>query len=121
MGFFSEGSVKLIALDGMYESYGVEECKAVLATASKMLHIKQSGMDFDPRLAHRYMSRIKEAVMAGIWTLLCHEWFMLQGEDSIPLHRQDFKIILFESINSDCLNALFKMKFANGKDIHDLI
>jgi hypothetical protein len=115
-GVFSEGSVKLIASDGMYESYGVEECKAVLATASKMLHIKQSGMDFDPRLAHRYMSRIKEAIMAGIWTLLCPEWFMLHGADSIPLHPQDSKLVLFESINSDGLDVLFKMKFANGKE-----
>ena len=121
-GVFSERSVKLIASDGMYESYGVEESKAVLATASKMLHTKQSGMDFDPRLAHRYTSRIKEAViiMAGIWTLLCPEWFILQGEDSIPLHPQDSKLVLFESINFDCLDALFKMKFANGKefDVH---
>ena len=46
--------------------------------------------------------------MAGIW--------MLQGEDSIPLHPQDSKLVLFELINSDCLDALFKMKFANGKE-----
>ena len=65
-GSFSEGSVELNATDGMYESYGVEECKSVLVTSSKMGHIEQSAMDFDPRLAHRYMGCIKEAVMAGI-------------------------------------------------------
>ena len=114
-GSFSEGSVKLNATDGMYESYGVEECKSVLVTASNMAHIKQSGMDFDSRLAHRYMGRIKEAVMAGIWTLLCPEWFMLQGEDNGPLHPQDCKLVLFEAISSNCLDALFHMKFDNGK------
>ena len=80
-----------------------------------MVHIKQSGMDFDPRLAHRYMGRIKEAVMAGIWTLLCPEWFMLQGEDNGPLHPQGCKLVLFEAISSNCLDALFQMKFDNGK------
>ena len=63
-GSFCQGSVELNATDRMYESYGVEECKSALVTASKMAHIKQSGMDFDPRLAHQYMVRIKEAVMA---------------------------------------------------------
>ena len=72
-------------------------------------------MDFDPRLAHRYMGRIKEAVMAGIWTLLCPEWFMLQGEDNGPLHPQGCKLVLFEAISSNCLDALFQMKFDNGK------
>ena len=76
-GSFSEESVKLNAKDGMYESYGVKECKSVLVTASNTAHIKQSGMDFDPRLAHRYMASIKE---------VCPEWFMLQGEDNSRLH-----------------------------------
>ena len=117
-GSFSEGSVELNATDGMYKSYGVEECKSVLVTSSKMAHIKQSGLDFDPRLAHGYMGRIKEAVMAGIWTSLCHEWFMLQGEENSPLHPQGSKLVLFEVISSNCLDALFKMKFANGKEFN---
>ena len=53
--------------------------------------------------------------MEGIWTLLCPEWFMLQGEDNGSLHPQDSKLVLFEAIRSNCLDALFQMKFDNGK------
>ena len=62
--------------DGDYDAYGVKECEAVLAVASKMPNVRESGMDLDPKLGHRYMGRIKEAIMAGIWKSLCPEWFV---------------------------------------------
>ena len=109
-GSFSEGSVKLNATDGMYESYGVKECKSVLVTASNKTHIKQSGMDFDPRwlhgLRHRYMACIKE---------VCPEWFILEGEDNSRLHPQDSELVRFLVMSSDCLDALFQFKFASRK------
>ena len=41
---------------------------------------------------------------------------MLQGEENSPLHPQDSKLVLFEVVSSKCIDALFKMKFANGKE-----
>ena len=49
--------MKLDVSDGDYDVYGVKECEAVLAVASKMPGIRASGMDFDPKLGHRYMAR----------------------------------------------------------------
>ncbi len=43
----------------------------VLAVVSKMPHIIKSGMDLDPRLAFRFMEKIKKAVKIGIWDGLC--------------------------------------------------
>ena len=40
-----------------------------------MTHIAESGFDFDPRLAHRYMRQVKDAVYFGIWNSFRCEWF----------------------------------------------
>ena len=34
------------------------------------------GFNFDHRMAHKYLSHIKEAVHAEIWEQLCPEWFI---------------------------------------------
>ena len=73
------------------------------------------GMDLDPRLAFRYMARIKEVVKVGIWKSLCPSWFMVQGTDE-PLKPQDASLVLFEPVPSNTLDAVFKMKFASGKE-----
>jgi hypothetical protein len=52
-----------------------------------MHHIIQSGMNFEPCLAHRYMNCIKEAVKAGIWNGICPQWFMLK--DDVPLNPEE--------------------------------
>ena len=88
--------------------------EAVLKVASKMEHIQKSGMDFDPRLAFRYMSRLKEAVKAGIWDGLCPDWFIVRETDT-PMKSQDVQLVTFELAPSDTLDTFFTMKFANGK------
>ena len=108
--------VELAVSDGDYDAYGVKECEAVLAVASKMPNVRESGMDLDPKLGHRYMGRIKEAVMAGIWKSLCPEWFVSQDKYSTPLQSQDSDLVLFESVSSDKLDALFRLKFVNGNE-----
>ncbi len=84
-GTASHRTVKLAMSDGDYNVYGVKECEAVLAVASKMPTIRESGMDFDPKLGHCYMARIQEAIMVGIWKTLCPEWFVLQHKHATPL------------------------------------
>ena len=113
-GSSSDGVVKLAVQDGEYETYGVEACEAVLKVASKMEHIQKSGMDFDPRLAFRYMSRLKEAVKAGIWDGLCPDWFIVRETDT-PMKSQDVQLVTFELAPSDTLDTFFTMKFTNGK------
>jgi len=81
----ADGIVKLEIEHGEYDTYGVRACEAVLTVASNIKHIQKSGMDLDPRLAFCYMSRIKEAVKAGIWKSLCPSWFMVQGSDDIEI------------------------------------
>ena len=116
-GSSSDGAVKLVVQDGEYETYGVEACEAVLKVASKMEHIQKSGMDFDPRLAFRYMSRLKEAVKAGIWDGLCPDWFIVRETDT-PMKSQDVQLVRFELAPSDTLDTFFTIKFANGKQHH---
>jgi hypothetical protein len=65
------GNVKLSVSEGEYESYGMEESKAVMKSISNLPHIISSSMDFDKRLAHRNMLHIKEAVFAGVWNSFC--------------------------------------------------
>lgn len=77
-GFVPGGVIKFALKDGEYESYGVHKCESLIAVASKMAHIQNSGMDFDPRLSYQYMNSIKAAVKAGIWDGLCPDWFVRQ-------------------------------------------
>ena len=99
---------------GKYDTYGVRACEAVLTIACNMEHIQKSGMDLDPRLAFRYMARIKEAVKLGIWKSLCPSWVMVQRPDE-PLKPQDASLVLFEPVPSNTLDAVFK-KFPGGKE-----
>ena len=99
---------------GAYEMYGVEECQAVLAVVSKLAHIIKSGMDFDPRLAFRFMEKIKKAVKIGIWDGLCLDWFVLaEGTTALPMNT---KPTSFELVETETLDALFKLRFASGKE-----
>ena len=41
---------------------------------------------------------------------------MLQGQENSALYPQDSKLILCEMIMLNCLDALFRMKFANGNE-----
>ena len=66
-GACEDGILQMAVPDGEYKTYGVEECRKVLAVISKMPHIIKSGMDFDPRLAFRFMEKIKKS---------CQDWYL---------------------------------------------
>ena len=46
------GKVDLFVLEGEVEEYGVAEVAKLLLSASKMKHIKESGMNFDSRMRY---------------------------------------------------------------------
>ena len=92
----ADGVVKLEIEHGEYDTYGVRACEAVFPVASNMELIQKWGMDQDPRLAFRYLDRIKEAVKVGIWKSLCPTWFMVQGTHDEPLKHEDASLFLFE-------------------------
>lgn len=114
-GCRADDVLKLDVPDGEYETYGVEECRALLSVACKMPHVSTSGMDFDPRLAFHFMKRIKEAVQVGIWDGLCSDWFRL-ANDCTPLPLKNSQLASLEAVESETLDTLFKMKFCSGKE-----
>ena len=62
--------------EGEIEDYGIRECEQLLSVIAEMKYIQGSGFNFDHRMAHKYLSRIKEVVHARIWEQLCPEWFV---------------------------------------------
>ncbi|PFX29712.1 hypothetical protein AWC38_SpisGene5510 [Stylophora pistillata] len=76
----ADGVVKLEIEHGEYDTYGVRACEAVFPVASNMELIQKWGMDQDPRLAFRYLDRIKEAVKMK---------FASGQEYSVRLHEQN--------------------------------
>ena len=113
-GTCEDDTLQMAVSNGEYEMYGVKECQEVLAVISNMPHIIKSGMDFDPRLAFQFMEKIKKAVKTGIWDELCFDWFVLV-EDTTMLPRNT-KLTSFESVETETLDALFKLRFASGKE-----
>ena len=113
-GLLSGDDISLELSEGEYESYGVNQCRQILETSAQLPHIKESGINFDPRLAHRYMNSIKKAVMMGIWKGLCPEWFTLKDND--PLNVQDSNLVSFLPVSSDDMDSFFHMKFEDGKE-----
>ena len=108
-----DGSLKYVLPEGEVEEYGVESCKRVLKVASEMSHIQSAGINFDHRMAHTYMSRIKKAVKQGIWNGTCPEWFESQ-EASMPPTKEGADLVGFHSVNTTELDSVFTMLFANG-------
>ena len=113
-GSLGDEGVQFLVDAGEYESLGVDQCRRVLTTISKMHHIQKSGLNFDSRLAHRYMSCIKEAVKVGIWNTICSQWFMLK--DDISLNVQDLKLVSFLPVESEEMESHFNMKFEDGRE-----
>ena len=113
-GLLSGDDISLELSEGEYESYGVNQCRQILETSAQLPHIKESGTNFDPRLAHRYMNSIKKAVMMGIWKGLCPKWFTLKDND--PLNVQDSNLVSFLPVSSDDMDSFFHMKFEDGKE-----
>jgi hypothetical protein len=112
-GEVKDGSLKYVLPEGEVEEYGVESCKHVLKVASEMSHIQSAGINFDHRMAHTYMSRIKKAVKQGIWNGTCPEWFESQ-EASMPPTKEGADLVGFHSVNTTELDSVFIMLFANG-------
>ena len=109
------GNVKLSVCEGVYESYGVEESKVVMKSISNLTHIISSGMDFDKRLAHRNMLRIKEAVFAGVWNRFCPQWF--RDECNNPLKKRDADLVEFTLSNPDCLfDVMYTLRYSDGEE-----
>eukprot|EP00794_Sanderia_malayensis_P018586 gene18586-20451_t len=83
--------------------------------ASKMKHIKESGIDFGPRLAHRYTRASKQAVSDGTWKQLWPEWFL--DEKNVPRKQRDATLVEFISTETKAatlFDAAFKMSFSDG-------
>ncbi|CAB3992085.1 Hypothetical predicted protein [Paramuricea clavata] len=109
------GNVKLSVSEGEYESYGAEESKAVMKSISNLPHIISSGMDFDERLAHRNMLRIKETIFAGVWNCFCPLWF--RDEHNNPLPKKDADLIEITPSNSDTLfDVMYILKYSDGEE-----
>ena len=109
------GNVKLSVCEGEYESYGVEESKVVMKSISNLPHIISSGMDFDERLAHRNMLRIKEAVFAGVWNRFCPHWFIDKCNN--PLKKRDADLVEFTLSNPDSLfDVMYTLRYNDGEE-----
>ena len=113
-GSLSGDEIKLVMSERDYDSYGVNECRGTLETCANLRHIKESGINFDPRLAHRYMNSLTETVMMRIWNRLCFEWFTLKKND--PLNVQGSNLVSFLPVSSDVMDSFFHMKFDDGKE-----
>ncbi len=78
-------------------------------------HIKESGLDFDLKLANRHMHCLTKAIYAGIWGGLCPEWFV--DDKNKPLQRHEgvlLEVVPVSSKSSQPFNAMFEMRFSNG-------
>lgn len=71
-------------------------------------------MDFDPRLAFRFMEKIKKAVKIGIWEGLCSDWFLVANGTTVLPHNT--KLTSLKPVETENLDALFKLKFSTGKE-----
>lgn len=80
-----------------------------------MKHLKESGINFDPRTAYLYTSRIKSAVKTAIWNRKYPEWFVIT-QNNVNLPPQDAKREEFAAEERNTLDFQFKMVFSNGKD-----
>ena len=113
-GLLFGDDIKLVMSEGDYDSYGEKECRRILEISVNLPHIKESGISFDPGLAHRYMNSIKKAVMMGIWKSLCLEWFILKG--NVALNVKDPNLASFSPVSSDDMDSFFHMKFDDDKE-----
>ncbi len=106
------GEVNLAMSGGKYDSYGVEESKKIMKVVSKMPHIIESEIDFEPRLAYRYMSRLKGAIFLP-W-MVC--WW--QKEVDRPIKKQDTDLILFSTASgTKDFESMFELTFSDQTKI----
>ena len=102
-------------VDGEYEEYWVDECREVLKALNKHQHIKDSGMDFDPKLSHRYMLSIKDAIGLGIYENHCESWFFDDKNEELVLNGSS--IIGLVKIEPKSLHeSMFLLKLSDGRE-----
>ena len=101
--------------DGEVEEYGVEQCKKLMKVVSKLPHIRSSGLNFDLRMAHSYMDRLKRAVQDGIWKRLCPEWFnFVNDRDKEEVIPSDM-LVEIRPKDSVELQSMYVLQFSSGK------
>ena len=83
--------------------------------ASKRAHVQASGMNFDHRMAHSYMSLVKKAIMEGVWSGICPEWFEATDDKGAKLFLDGVSLVEFRELKSTELDCFFLMLFSDGK------
>ena len=111
------GSIVREKSNGHIEDYGVCEAKKLLKVISKMKEVRENDLNFDSRMAHRYMMGIKEAVYAGVWDGLCPNWFVdIKTNKSVPV--TDFETLLELTVKSlDMYEPQFILVFDGGNSV----
>ena len=94
--------------------------RAALIVTAEMKHIQGSGFNIDHRMAHKYLSRIKEAVYVGIWEQLCPEWFVCTDDGKTLKFDEGYIIKKFAADikKENQLDRHFIIEFENSKVEH---
>ena len=98
-----------------YEEYGVKEIKKLMRVVAKMRHVVENKIDFDLRLAHRYMMSIKDAIAMGIWNGLCPDWFIVQDTNKPLKLNAPTKIQELHQIEGNKFESEFQISTSEGK------
>ena len=109
-----EKKITFFLPEGELEQYGVDECKRVMKEASKHAHFKASGINFDHRMAHSYMSLLKKAIIEGVWSGICPEWFEDADDKGTKLFVNGVSLVEFRDLKSTELDCFFLMRFSDG-------
>ena len=98
----------------------MRECEQLLSAIAVMKHIQGSGFNFDHRIAHKCLSRIKEAVHTWIWEQLCPEWFICTDDGNTLKIHEGYIIKKFTADieKENQLDEYFVIKFENSKVEH---
>ena len=67
----SKDSLRFDIDKGEREQFGVAECQQLMKICSQTPPGQDSGMNFDPRMSHKYMSRMKKVVIEAVWKGPC--------------------------------------------------
>jgi len=105
--------------EGEIKQYGVLECQQFLSTVVTMEHIKSSTFNFDPRMTHKYIGRLKDAVNAGIWMGYGSAWFVESDNKSVFFLNENstIKELKIDHDKHDDLDAYFVICLSNGSQL----
>ena len=119
-GKVSAGKIHYDIPEREIEDYGICECDQLLSVIAEMKHVQGSRFSFDHRMAHKYLSRTKEAVHAGIWEQLCPEWFEYTDDGKTLKFDEGYLIKKFTADirKENQLEGHFIIEFENSKEEH---